>query len=76
MRFIQKILFTFAIVVGLSVAVSAQKGDPKKPPPKGTPPVVTPQPKPPPRENPPPDKPKKPVMIALAVETSRSSEMA
>lgn len=60
MREIQKILLTFAIVFGLSLAISAQKEDPKKPPPKGTPPVVNPQPKPPPRENPPPKKPDKP----------------
>ena len=57
MRVIQKILFTFAIVAGLSVAAFAQK-DPKPPPPKETPPVVIPKPKsPPPKEN---DKPKKP----------------
>ncbi|MEO6051926.1 MAG: hypothetical protein ABIP78_11420 [Pyrinomonadaceae bacterium] len=63
MKVLQKILFTFAMVVALTLAVSAQN-DQKKPPPKGDPPVVTPQPKPrpPPRENPPPDsnKPKKP----------------
>jgi len=59
MKVIQKILFTVAMVVGLSLSVSAQKGDEKKPPPKGTPPVVTPGPKnPPPKGN--PDKPKKP----------------
>ncbi|MEO6050451.1 MAG: hypothetical protein ABIP78_03870 [Pyrinomonadaceae bacterium] len=63
MKVLQKILFTFGMVVVLTFAVSAQKNDQKKPPPKGDPPVVTPQPKPPPpRENPPPDsnKPKKP----------------
>lgn len=54
MRIIQRILFAFVMVAGLSFAVAAQKED-KKLPPKGTPPVVTPQPK-----NPPPDKPKKP----------------
>ena len=48
MRILHKILITFAMVVGLSLAVSAQKDDQKKTPPKGTPPVVNPQPKPPP----------------------------
>ncbi len=46
------------MVVGLSLAVSAQKNDGQnKRPPKGPPPVINPQPK-----NPPPDsnKPKKP----------------
>jgi hypothetical protein len=52
----KKILFTFALVVGLSVATFAQK-DEKKPPPKPSPPVVNPQPKPPPKDS---DKPKKP----------------
>lgn len=52
MKVLQKLLFTFAIVVGLSIGIYAQKDDQKKPPPKGNPPVVTPQPK-----NPPPKKP-------------------
>ena len=57
MRYIQKILFTFAMVLGLSFAAFAQK-DQKPPPPKEKPPVVTPQPKnPPPKES---EKPKKP----------------
>ena len=79
MRVIQKILLTFAMVVGLSLAVWAQKDNPKKAPPKGTPPVVTPQPKPPPRETP-KEKPKKdkPAFSFLArkiesTETSRIS---
>ncbi|MEO6656392.1 MAG: hypothetical protein ABIO36_09960 [Pyrinomonadaceae bacterium] len=56
MKVLQKILFTFAMVTALTLAVSGQKDDQKKPPPKGDPPVVTPQPKPPPpRDNPPPD---------------------
>ncbi len=56
MRVFNKILFTSAMVVGLSLSAFAQKDD-KKPPPKPQPPVVNPQPK-----NPPPkdDKPKKP----------------
>jgi len=59
MKVVQKTLLTFLMVVGLSLAVSAQKdGGPKKPQPKPSPPVVTPQPKPPPDSN----KPKKPGM--------------
>ena len=54
MRVLQKILLTFAMVAGLSVAAFAQKEDPKKPPPKPSPPVVNPAP-----TKPPPD-PKKP----------------
>ncbi len=75
MKVLQKILFMFAMVVGLSLAVSAQKNDDqKKPPPKGDPPVVTPQPKnPPPREN--PNKPKKPG-YSLVVYTHREVEKA
>jgi len=62
MKVIQKIFFALTLMMGLSLAVSAQKEDPKKPPPKEKPPVVTPQPKPKPpaRGNPAPDKPKKP----------------
>lgn len=58
MKVIQKIIFTFAMVTGLSVAAFAQKDNPKPPPPKEKPPVVVPQPKnPPPKDS---DKPKKP----------------
>ncbi|HQZ96359.1 MAG TPA: hypothetical protein PLP21_08570 [Pyrinomonadaceae bacterium] len=58
MRVIQKILFTFALVAGLSFAAFAQKDDKKPTPPKPQPPVVNPQPKnPPPKES---EKPKKP----------------
>jgi hypothetical protein len=54
MRVLQKILFTFAMVAGLSIAVFAQKEDDKKPktPPKSSPPVVNPAPtKPPPNKS-------------------------
>ena len=64
MRVLQKILFTLAMVAGLSIAAFAQKDEPKKPPPKGNPPVVTPGIKKPPKGD---DKPKKSstdVMIA------------
>jgi len=52
MRVLQKILFSCVMVVGLSVAVFAQKDDPKKKPPKQDPPVITPAPtKPPPKKD-------------------------
>jgi len=53
MKGLHKLIFTFAMVIGLSLAVCAQKDDQKKPP-KPPPPVITPKPKP--DEN----KPKKP----------------
>lgn len=72
MRVIKKILFTFAMVVGLSVAAFAQK-DPKPPPPKEKPPVVTPQPKnPPPKDNPKPIKPG----MAMVIWKSEAGETA
>lgn len=42
MRDLQKILFTFAVVLGLSLSVLAQRSDQKKPPPKPPPPVINP----------------------------------
>ena len=65
MNTLKQILFIFAVIIGLSIAASAQKNDDqKKPPPKDPPPVVNPrQDKPPPRERPREgDKPKKPGM--------------
>ena len=56
MKVLEKILLTFAMVIGLSLAVSAQKGDDQKKPPKTKPPVVTPPNKKPPKNE---DKPKK-----------------
>ncbi len=56
MTVLQKILLTLAMVVGLSLGVSAQKNDPKKPP-KPPPPVINPGDKKPPKGD---DKPKKP----------------
>jgi hypothetical protein len=63
MKTLRQILFTIVAVIGLSMAVSAQKDDQKRPP-KEKPPVIKPEPKNPPRENPPKggDKPKKPGM--------------
>ena len=64
MNTLKQILFTITVVIGLSIAISAQKNDDqKKPPPKDPPPVVNPGgEKKPPRDNPPRDtnKPKKP----------------
>ena len=70
MRMLRHTLFILVAVFGLSLAVSAQKQDPKKIPPKERPPVINPGDKSRPRENPsnpgnPPrdtgrDKPKKP----------------
>jgi len=59
MRVIQKIFFITAVVMGLSIAASAQKHNgPKKPPPKDNPPVVTPNVKPPKGEERPPRRPR------------------
>jgi hypothetical protein len=52
MKILRQFAFTFAVVMGLSLAVSAQKNDQKKPPPKERPPVVKPGDKKPPKENP------------------------
>jgi hypothetical protein len=55
MKILKQILFTFAVVVGLSLTAFAQKGDgDRKPPKKEKPPVVNPEQKPPrekPRDN-------------------------
>ena len=60
MKAIQKILFIAAVVVGLSISASAQRGNgPKKPvPPKDNPPVVTPNVKPPKGDERPPRRPR------------------
>ena len=62
MNTLKQLILTFAVVIGLSMAVLAQKDDQKKPPPKEPPPVVNPREKPPPRNPPREDKPKKPGM--------------
>jgi hypothetical protein len=71
MKVLQKILFTFAMVLGLSVAAFAQKDDQRRPPKKDPPPVVTPQPKNPPQQRPPSDdkKPKKPGFASIFFKT-------
>lgn len=62
MRVLQKILFTFAMIAGLSFAVAAQKEDKK--PPKPPPPVINPgEGKKPPKND---DKPKKPSIALIA----------
>jgi hypothetical protein len=68
MKRFSQIIFTFAMVVGMALSVSAQKDDQKERPPKPKPPVVDPKEKPP-RGNPPKggDKPKKPEMSLYLV---------
>ena len=67
MKNLQKLLVTTAMVISLSLAVSAQKEEPKKPPPKGEAPVVVPKPKnPKPKETPKQDKPNKPEFAIFA----------
>lgn len=80
MKTLKQIIFTFVAVAGLSVAVSAQKQDPKKPPPKDPPPVVNPgkPKKPPPKETPTPrdqDKPKKPGMAFFVYSRERHTDL-
>lgn len=43
MKILRQVLFMFAVVMGLSLAVSAQKDDQKKGPPKDKPPVIKPE---------------------------------
>ncbi len=59
MKIFKNLLFALTIMVGTSIAVSAQKDQDKKPPPKDKPPVVKPGDKDRPKDKP-PDKPKKP----------------
>ena len=75
MNTLKQLIFTFAVVIGLSIAVSAQKDDQRRPPPKDPPPTVNPPREKPPPQKPPGDekKPKKPEMafaILLRNETS------
>jgi hypothetical protein len=74
MRVIRHILFSFVMVAGLSLAVSAQKNDDqKKPPPKDPPPVINPQPKNPPSDS---NKPKKPGFAMVIFRTPDMTELA
>lgn len=74
MKVLKQILFTFALLVGIAITVSAQSGDkPKKPPPPKPPPPVVKVPedkKPPPRE----DR-KKPGMAWVMVKRESGSEV-
>jgi hypothetical protein len=54
MKLLKNIIFSVVVMVSLSLSVSSQHNDQKKPP-KGNPPVVTPPDKTRPRENPPRD---------------------
>ena len=70
MKALHKIILMMAMVIGLSIAAFAQKGDdPKKPPPKGNPPVVTPGDKRPPKGE---DKPKKPGTAVVIIASKES----
>ncbi len=60
MKRVKELLFGLVMIAGLSLAISAQRDDQKKPPPKDPPPKVeVPREKPPPRQTPTPN-PKKP----------------
>jgi hypothetical protein len=65
MNVLQKIVFTVVMVVGLSIAVSAQKDEKKKVPPKSNPPVVHPAP-----SKPPPNKSRQPDAMVIRKEVS------
>ena len=73
MKTFKQILFTIVAVVGLSLAVSAQKGGGDKPP-KNPPPKIEPKPK----DNPPKggDKPKKPGMSFFIVTGKEENQFA
>jgi len=75
MRVLQKFIFMFAMIVGLSVVSFAQKQDPKKPPPKPPPPVINPgdNKKPPKDDN---KKPHKPDSAMIFSATVRSDDTA
>jgi len=68
MKTLKQFIFTIVAVIGLSIAVSAQKNEPKKQRPKDPPPVINPGEKQRPKENPPrreDKKPKKPGMAFM-----------
>ena len=77
MKNVKQIIFTLAMVIGLALSVSAQKGgnDPKRPPKDS--PTIDPRPKDrPPRGNPPKeDKPKKPGMSFFLVSSKYESDL-
>jgi hypothetical protein len=73
MRNLREIIFMFVMVVGLSLSVSAQKDDQKRPP-KDPAPKVNPGEKPP-RGNPPPKDPKKPGMEMYLAAAKREDNL-
>jgi hypothetical protein len=79
MKRFNQIIFTLAMVIGMTLSVSAQKDDQKRPPPKDNPPKIDVPPKNrPPRGNPPKgdDKPKKPEMSFYLVNVKKESDIA
>lgn len=77
MKTLRHLISAFVAVIGLSMAVSAQKDDQKKPPIKEPPPVINPGEKPP-REKPPKgeDKPKKPSIAFVFASEKTSIDVA
>lgn len=76
MKSFKQLIFTFAAIIGLSIAISAQKhDDQKRPPPKDPPPVVNPGKEKPPKEKPRDDKPKKPGMAYFALVVKESDRV-
>ncbi len=69
---ILKLLFSFILVVGFSLNISAQQDDKKKPPPKPKPPVIVPKEKPKPKDD---DKDKKPPEFIAAFLEARSMDL-
>lgn len=69
MKILRQFIFTVFAVAGLTLAVSAQKNDPKKPPPKAPPPKIVPggdkKPPPPPPRGKGPKKPGEAFFLAL-----------
>jgi hypothetical protein len=79
MKTLRQFIFTLIAVIGLSMAVSAQKNDPKKQRPKDPPPVINPgDKKTKPKENPPRDekKPKKPGMAFFVYSNNSRIDLA
>lgn len=77
MKILRQIIFTSIAVIGLSMAVFAQKDGPKKPPPKDPDrPVVNPREKPPKNDGPRDDRPKKPSMDFVLIIDRSKDEVA
>lgn len=78
MKVLKHILFTAALVIGISITASAQSTQPKKPPPKPDPPIVKvpDKTKPPPREEKPKGDGKKPGMAWVMIKRESDAEIA